>query len=104
MAQVREIHVEDIGTSFRVTVYDSEVVVDISSATSMLLNFYKPDKSTVSQVAVHYTDGTDGVLEYITTSNDLDMAGNWKIQAVVTLPTGTWSSDITKFKVYANLI
>ncbi len=104
MATVREIHVEDIGTSFRVTVYDGNVIVDIASASTMTLNFFKPDKTTLSKTAVHFTDGTDGILEYITISGDLDQAGKWKIQAVVTLPTGTWSSDITKFTVYANIL
>jgi len=39
----------------------------------------------------------------LTTAENVDMTGKWKIQAKVTLPTGTWSSNIEAFKVYPNL-
>ena len=42
-----EIHVNDIGTRFLVTVKDGSDVVDISSATSLAINFRKPDDSIV---------------------------------------------------------
>lgn len=100
---VEEIHVGDIGTVFEVTVHDCDVVVDISAASTMEIVFKKPDKTIVTKVAVHTTDGLDGKMQYVTILDDLDLKGTWSIQARVTLPTGTWRSEISKFKVYANL-
>ena len=99
-----EIHVGDIGTSFQVTLYDSTNIVDISGATTKTLYFLKPDGTTkLTKTASFLTDGTDGILEYLTISGDLDVSGTWKIQAKVVLPSGEWSSDIGKFKVYDNI-
>jgi len=99
-----EIHVSDIGTVFEVTLMDDTVVVDISTATAMEIVFVKPDKTKVVNTAVFTTDGVDGKMQYvIALDTELDQVGNWKIQGIVTMPTGKWSSDIDKFKVYGNL-
>jgi len=99
----KEIHLNDIGTVFRVTLYDCDNAVDLSTASVKQFVFKKPDESVVTKDAVFLTDGTDGVVQYVTIASDLDLPGKWKIQARVTLPTGVWSSDIDTFKVYANL-
>lgn len=100
----QEIHVGDIGTIFRITIYDGgTTALDVSTATSQEIIFLKPDGTTVTQTSSFYTDGTDGIIQYTTIANDLDAAGTWKLQAKVTLPGGTWSSCTQKFKVYANL-
>ena len=99
-----EIHLADIGTVFRLTLKDcDDVAVDISSATTKEIIFKKPDGTQVTKAASFYSDGTDGIIEYSTIEDDLDMTGTWKIQAKVIMPTGTWSSNIQSFKVYANL-
>jgi len=99
-----EIHVGDIGTAFRVTLYDCDVVVDLTGITTAEITFQKPDESTVTKTASIYVgDPTLGVIEYITLANDLDQEGSWKLQAHVVIPTGEWRSDTEKFKVYANL-
>jgi hypothetical protein len=100
---VEEIHLYDIGTSFEITLKDCDVVVDVSSASLKEIIFKKPDKTTVTKTADFKTDGTDGIIQYITVLDDLDQKGSWYIQAKVTLPTGTWSSNTEKFKVYPNL-
>ena len=99
-----EIHINDIGTAFRVTVKDeSDTVVDISTASSLRIFFAKPDGTTETKTASHYTDGTDGIMEYITQSGDLDIVGSWSLQGVVSIGGGTWHTDIYQFKVYGNL-
>ena len=103
VCSVYEIHVGDIGTAFEVTLKDCDVVVDVSTASVKQIIFKKPDKTVVTKTAVFKTDGTDGIIQYITILDDLDMKGTWYIQAKVSLPTGTWSSDKSKFKVYDNL-
>lgn len=100
---IYEIHLQDIGTAFEVTLKDCDVVVDVSSASVKQIIFKKPNKTVVIKDAVFKTTGVDGVIQYITVLDDLDATGTWYIQARVTLPTGTWSSDTQKFKVYANL-
>lgn len=101
-----EIHVGDIGTVFRATITDDcvDTIVDVSGATTQQFTFLKPDATTVTVTTTFYTDGTDGIIEYATILDDLDQAGTWKIQGKVILPTGTWSTDIHKFKVYPNLV
>ena len=100
-----EIHVGDIGTSFEMVLMECLEVVDISTATIKEIIFKKPDtaKTVIIKTADFKTDGVDGIIYYKTILDDLDIKGTWYIQAKVTMPTGTWSSDTSKFKVHANL-
>lgn len=99
-----EIHVGDIGTIFEATFKDDDLIKDISSATTKSLIFKKPDgTTTVIQIGVFTTDGTDGLLRYTTVADDLDQAGKWQVQGKVVLADGTWSSSIYPFDVFANL-
>lgn len=98
-----EIHLNDIGTIFELTVKDGNVTLDISTAIAIEIIFKKPSGTVVTQTAAFQTDGTDGIMQYTTISGDLDETGGWKIQGRVQLPTGHWSSDTHSFKVYGNL-
>ncbi len=100
---VQEVHLLDIGTVFEVTLKDCDTPIDISSATTQQIIFRKPDGTSVTKTAIFASDGTDGKLRYVTIADDLDQIGTWKIQAKVEIPSGTWSSNIDKFKVYSNL-
>ena len=82
-----EVHVGDIGTIFRATMYDGSTVLDISGASTLQLIFAKPDGTTLTKTAVLTNDGTDGIMEYITVDGDLDTKGDWKIQGYVALYT-----------------
>jgi hypothetical protein len=99
-----EIHVNDIGTIFRVTVQDcNSTVVDVSMALDKTITLKKPNGTVLTKDAGFYTDGTDGQIQYTAVSGDLDMAGSWKLQAHITTPSGSWSSDFHTFKVARNL-
>ena len=99
-----EIHLNDIGTVFEVTVKDnSDNVVDISSASVMQIHFARPDKTTFTKTAVLSTDGSDGKMKYETVDGDLDQVGRWRLQGDITLLTGTWSTTISTFRVYTNI-
>lgn len=99
-----EIHVSDIGTVFEATIKDDETVVDISSALVTKNLIFKNAAGTSKTKAGSFTtDGTDGLLRYVTVADDLDDAGKWQVQANIVLTTGTWSSSIYKFDVFANL-
>ena len=101
-----EIHVGDIGTAFRLTIYDCQatpVVIDVSAATAIEIKFRRPDYSSFAKTGVFVTDGIDGQIEYITILDDLDAEGDWNIQAKVTLPTGIWNSNLESFSVKGNI-
>lgn len=101
-----EIHVDDIGTRFLVTVKDSGVVVDLSSATSLIISFRKPNDTIINRTGSTLVDGSvvSGVMYYDTAAGDLDEAGNYKMQGKVSLSsTGVYYTDIHTFKVHRNL-
>lgn len=98
-----EIHVDDIGTKFVVTVLDDSAVVDISPAANLIIYFRKPDNSVLEKIASLSTDGTDGKMYCITESGDLDLTGNYKIQGKVILSTGTYYTSLGSFKVHCNI-
>lgn len=103
MACISEIHVGDVGTIFRVTIKDCDTIVDVSTVNSKTIYFQKPDSSTLTKAASYYTDGTDGIIQYVTESGDLDQAGTWQIQARVDFGADVFNTNIEKFKVLRNL-
>ena len=108
MAFVEQSHVNDIGTVFRVTVYDTTstggtTVADISLATTKQFTFKRPDGTTFDRVAVFTSDGSDGNIQYISVDGDLNIAGTWHLQAYVVTPAGNWKTEVGHLKVYENL-
>ena len=100
---VDEIHKNDIGTTLKTTVKNGSSGVDISPATTKNIILGKPDKTLLTKAGSFTTDGTDGQLEYVTISGDLDQIGCWKIQAHVVTSSGEWKSDIGTFEVHKNI-
>lgn len=106
-----KIHVNDVGVAFRPTFKDQAgAVVPVDTAADLKMWFEKPpaveggDPETVEFDAQFYTDGTDGVAQYVTEDGDLDRPGEWRVQAVAHMVVGEpLHSDILKFKVYPNL-
>ena len=108
MAFVEQAHVNDIGTIFRVTVYDTTsaggtTVADISGATTKKFTFKRPDGTTFEKTAVFTSDGTDGNIQYLSVDGDLIVAGTCNLQAYVATGAGTWSTSVGTFKVHENL-
>jgi hypothetical protein len=103
----REVHYNDIGTVFLITVNDcvsgTSVALDLSTASSLQVILKSPSGVSYTKTASFYTNGTDGKIVYVTINNDLNEVGTWSIQAKITIPTGTFRSDIGTFKVYENL-
>lgn len=99
-----EIHVGNI-TQFEITVAKCNgVVEDLSTATTIDFLFQKPDGSVVTRTGEFLTDGVDGVVVYRTNITDLDQSGSWKYQVHLIYSENEQYTDITKFKVIANLI
>lgn len=108
MAFVEQAQVNDIGTVFRVTVYDttntgSTTVADISDATVLKFYFLTPEDSKKERTASFVNDGTDGLIQYTTVDGDLSCEGTWSLQAYVETPGGKWHTNSANFKVYENL-
>jgi hypothetical protein len=108
MAFTEQAHENDIGTTFRVTVYDTNSdgttkVADIQTATTKKMTFKKPNGDTFDRIAVFTSDGSDGQIEYVSVDGDLSPAGNWQLQAYVQTPDGSWRTNSGSFKVYENL-
>jgi hypothetical protein len=101
---IGDIHKNDVGTVFERTIHDqSNVVVDISGATTKQLIFVKPNGAKLTKTAGFTTDGKDGKLRYSTVSGDLNLSGTWSVQAHIILTTGEWYSDSSTFVVNDNL-
>lgn len=99
-----EVHIGDIGTSFLATIKnENDVVEDISSASSLVMKFVKPDGEELTVNATFYTDGTDGKMVYQSVSGDLDQTGLWQMQGTVVIDSGTFHTSIHKFDVVENL-
>jgi len=98
-----EIHIGDIGTSIQATIQDGAQIVDLSSATTQKYIVKKPDETCVEWTTSFVTDGTDGKIEYVTQTEDLDQAGEHEVQFYVEMPGGQWTSEIGSFIVYPNL-
>ena len=97
-----EVHLNDIGTIFRLTIKDQDgAVVDVSSATGAgqkEILFEGPGK-LMTKTAVFLTDGTDGVIQYVNVSGDHSVVGQWKMQGHVILTSGQWSTAAVAFPV-----
>jgi hypothetical protein len=79
-------------------------VVDISSATAKLIRLEFSTALAVQFVASFVTDGTDGLITYLTVSSaELGFAGTTKIQGEITLPNGALRTAIGKFTIHRNL-
>ena len=98
-----EIHVDDIGTRFLVTIKDDGNLVNVSGATINQFNFKKPSDTVVNRSATLVDAGIAGVMYYDAVAGDLDEAGHYKLQAKVAIPSGTYYTDVYSFKVHRNL-
>jgi hypothetical protein len=101
-----EIHQNDIGTRFLITVKDDGNLVNISGvdgSTIHEINFRKPSDTIITRNATLQDFGISGVMFYDTLAGDLDEAGLYKLQAKVTVPSGTYYTDIYTFKVHSNI-
>ncbi len=98
-----KIYLDDIGTVLELTITADGVAVDVSGASVKNIIFEKPDRTSITRTASFTTDGTNGKIDYATIADDLDQYGEWSIQGFITLPSGSWHTDVGKFQVYDNL-
>ena len=101
----KEVHLTDDGTRFIFPIVDCDGnVVPVNGATIKQVTFMKSDKTNYFiAVCDYFTDGTDGLLEYVTQPDEIDMLGDWQVMAYVETSAGQWHSSIEIFKVVPNL-
>ena len=100
-----EVHVGDIGTVFQTNVKDQDGnVIDCSACDLMQIIFVKPNGFKLIKPMIFVNTGSDGQLQYIAVSGDLDTVGVWRRQTYIHFPNGNdWYTDIASFMVQPNL-
>lgn len=110
---MNQLQISDVGVTFVLTFKEQDpaqpdnpdalIVVDISSGTSMTVEFRKPDGSTISRTGTLYTTGTDGKLKYTTIAGDIDISGTWELQGKATIGGWNGRSNKVSFVVKKNV-
>jgi len=97
-----ELHKNDIGTFIYVDLTDQKQVLPLADATTKQYKIKKPSGTKVTGEVDLLTDSTDGMLEYVTESGDLNEVGSYEIQVYIASPDWTGHSQKGRFTVYAN--
>lgn len=87
-----KVYVGDTGTSIVL-----DCGQDITAATARSIQVRKPDGSVVTWSAV--ASGTDSIA-YTSLADTFDKPGAYKLQALVTLPSGMWRGSTASLTVY----
>ena len=98
-----DLHVGDIGTKLRFTVKENGIPLDLSGVTAKQLLLEKKDRTTLLKELVFTTSGSDGKVEYITVSGDLDQKGKLRAQIFLETGDGEWHTSIVEWEVEANI-
>ncbi len=100
-----EIQLNDIGTEIIITVKNKDGdIVDLSSATDFKIHCLPPDDGDIRVFeASVYSDGTDGIIHYITQEADFDIIGTWEIQVLIYFGSSLFHSVVDKIKVLRNI-
>lgn len=87
-----KVYVGDVGTEIAL-----DCGSDVSAATARSIAVRLPDGTEATWAAV--ADGTNGI-KYTTVADTLSQSGTYLLQAVVTLPSGTWRGETTRLRVF----
>jgi hypothetical protein len=87
-----KLYVGDTGTAIIL-----DCGTNISTASAMTIEVRKPDGSATTWAAT--LEGTTSV-RYNTLAATLDQAGDWRLQAKVTIGTGVWRGETVLLTVY----
>ena len=100
---IDQLQLNDVGTVLEITTTeeDGTTIVDISSATSLVIKIKKPVSGTVLQkTATFTTDGTDGKFECTIVVDDLDEIGLYYVQGYIVMPS--WEGHTDRQEMYVN--
>ena len=92
------------GIALRVTVKDENgVIIALNGATIKDIILQTPVKDLITAPMDFVTDGTDGLLEYLTTGVDIAEAGTYHAQVHLAFANVDARTSRMTFKVLANL-
>lgn len=99
---------KDIVIRYQVLESDGVTPKNISSASAASLKFRKPDGTAIIKTLTlpddFYTDGQDGILKYgPVLETDLDLAGTYKVQALITMTNFDGPCEVDVFTVNRNV-
>lgn len=83
------LHQNDNGVTILLTLTENGAIVNISSASFKRIEIRKPSGTVVTLTGSFFTDGTDGKLYCVTTTDTLDEVGAYR--AAMSLTIGSWS-------------
>ena len=91
----------DINIAIRLTMTkeSDSSVLDISSATTKQIIITKPSGEKLTKTATNVTDGTDGKMQYLTITDDLDEFGDYEVQGHIVIGSLDIHTTIGQFKV-----
>jgi hypothetical protein len=93
------INADDFGHVGKLTCKEDGVAADISSYTTLQFVLTDPAGAATIKTAAFDSDGTDGILKYTLIDGDIDMAGNWQVQARIIKTGVEITSDPLRFLV-----
>lgn len=101
----QKIHMGDVGTVFEVQILQpDDTIYSLEGAQTLTFTFQRPDGTFLTVAGALTTDGTDGKVQYITVAGDLNQEGIWLYQVYIEKDPVIKHTDVSKFRVYPNLI
>lgn len=98
-----KIQVGAVGLRLQLEVKEGTTALDISSASAMNFIIERPDSTVITKPGVFYTNGSDGILYYITVSGDINQEGLYYAQAYLQITGYTGYTTPVSFTVYQNI-
>jgi hypothetical protein len=93
-----DVHLGDELTVLRFYIKEKGVAVNCSSGSAQL-KIRKKDKTVIYRDMQYFTDGADGIFDYVTTGSDFDEGkGSWIGQIRLYLP-GVWYGHTSKAEI-----
>lgn len=78
---------------------DTSTAADISGYTTRTVKLKPPSGVVKEKTASFVTDGSDGEIKFTIESGDIDAAGRWRLQVVLSNANSQLPSEIVDFSV-----
>lgn len=92
-------HLNDEGSALILVVRENGQPKDISDATVKQIEIVKPDGTTVVETAAFTTTGTDGKIQYVFLTAELNQVGKWLARGYLETPGWTGHTSQVSFAV-----
>jgi len=93
------LHVNDHGWTAKLRLLEDGQPLDISTFSTLEVEWIRPDGTSFTRTASFDTDGRDGVIRYIVEPGTLDRPGRWGIRARIANASTDIRSETVWFHV-----